>query len=147
MPEQYLTVSNPPHKSLDPASAARALNMTVAEARMKYNFPAPEVWFTHADLAAAQQSARTLVNAGLGITLVPGSVLSKVPITVRATELAADQAGLTVTTRSPQDRWPGVSVRDDSRRRWVGRSCPARRHGQARKGRPGGSRIHGGSYQ
>ncbi len=100
MSERYLIVSNPPHKISDPGSAASALNMTATEARMRYNVPAPEIWFAHDDLALAQHSARALVDAGLGIALVPGSVLSKVPIAVRATELAADQPGLTVTTRS-----------------------------------------------
>jgi hypothetical protein len=100
MAERYLIVSNPPHESSALVPAAAALGMSAADFRIKANFPAPEIWSAHADLAAAREQAGVLLAAGLRVALVPASVVEKVPAARHASALSHGPDGFTVVVES-----------------------------------------------
>jgi hypothetical protein len=97
MPERYLIVSNPPHETIDLPAAAGTLGMSVADFRMKTNFPAPEIWSAHDDIAAAQQEGQALLDAGLRVAMVPGEVLDKVPAAFPVSAISSEGGAFSVT--------------------------------------------------
>ncbi|UCG88670.1 MAG: hypothetical protein JSW71_09075 [Gemmatimonadota bacterium] len=65
---------------------------------MKLNFPAPEVWFAESEEEAARKTATALVQAGIDVAWIPGSVLAQVPAPVSTTAVAFDGDTMTLTT-------------------------------------------------
>ncbi len=74
-----LVVSNPPHAGVDPAVTARYFGLTPAEARMKTNFPAPEIWFADADQKKMEETASALRERGVSSVVLAGEDLLHVP--------------------------------------------------------------------
>ena len=62
MPAPYLLLSNPPHGEIDVALIAGSFGLTAAEARMRANFPAPEIWFADTDLDALKRTGGALMK-------------------------------------------------------------------------------------
>ncbi|UCD24292.1 MAG: hypothetical protein JSW51_14935 [Gemmatimonadota bacterium] len=79
MSSHYLVVSNPPHGSADAAEAAVHLGMTPAEARMKINFCAPEIWFTDSDREPMTEMQSVLAKCGVSTMVLTGQDLLTVP--------------------------------------------------------------------
>lgn len=57
-------LSNPPHPDPDPMAAAPVFELSVAEVRIKLNFPAPEIWFASSDAYDLEAKVTTLRKAG-----------------------------------------------------------------------------------
>ena len=72
-------VSNPPHGELDAHQAAPCFGLTLAEARMKANFVAPEIWLADTEGSKMEEAARTLQGAGLSTVVLAGNELLNVP--------------------------------------------------------------------
>jgi hypothetical protein len=79
MSTHYMIVSNPPHGSADAAKAAVYFGLTAAEARMKMNFPAPEIWLTDSDRQGMAGAQASLAECGVNTVLLEGEDLLKVP--------------------------------------------------------------------
>lgn len=79
MSATYLIVSNPPHRDIDPQVIADAFGFTAAEARMRLNFPAPEIWFADGDVAALKQTGEVLMKGGANLRIIKGSMLAAIP--------------------------------------------------------------------
>ena len=79
MAEYQLVVSNPPHRSPDPLAVAPHLGSSAAEVRMRLNFPAPEIWLAESDKDAARQATKSLIEAGVNVAWIPGSVVAAIP--------------------------------------------------------------------
>jgi hypothetical protein len=75
----FLVISNPPHGSVDAAKAAVYFDMTPAEARMKMNFAAPEVWFTDSDQERMVDVQSSLAGCGVNTVVLEGQDLLAVP--------------------------------------------------------------------
>jgi hypothetical protein len=100
MPDYYLVVSNPPHPAVQPQAAAKSLGCSAADARLRTGFPAPEIWLAEPAGAEGRQKAQALVDAGLRVVLVRGSVLAAVPTVRWATAVTLGDAELTVETEN-----------------------------------------------
>lgn len=74
-----MVVSNPPHASADAAKAAVYFGLAAAEARMKLNFPAPEIWLTDSDRQGMADAQAALAQCGVNTVLLEGGDLLKVP--------------------------------------------------------------------
>ncbi len=79
MPAPYLLLSNPPHGEIDAALIASSFGFTAAEARMRANFPAPEIWFADTDLDALKRTGGALMKGGAKVRIIKGSMLSVIP--------------------------------------------------------------------
>jgi hypothetical protein len=79
MDRHQWVVSDPPHSEADLDEAAMLLGLSVADARMKVNFGAPEVWLAHADEEQASLAATALRAAGLSVSILPAQDLLIVP--------------------------------------------------------------------
>ncbi len=80
-----LAVSNPPHGEVDPRKAAEVLNLSPAEARIKANYPAPEIWLAHEEADKLEAAARRLRDAGLRTATLAATDLLDVPVQQHAT--------------------------------------------------------------
>ena len=74
-----LVVSNPPHREVDDAEAARCFGLTPAESRLKANFSAPEIWLALPERKAAKRASEPLRKAGLNVAVIAGSDLLSIP--------------------------------------------------------------------
>ena len=99
-----LVVSNPPHAGVDPAVTAHYFGLTPAEARMKTNFPAPEIWFADADQKKMEETASALRERGVSSVVLAGEDLLRVPARTLVTsftfgdsELVAQSEGSELT--------------------------------------------------
>jgi len=63
----------------DAARAATYFGMTPAEARMKMNFPAPEIWFTDSDRQRMGDMESSLASCGVNTVVIAGQDLLTVP--------------------------------------------------------------------
>ncbi len=79
MNTHFLVVSNPPHKWGDATRAAPHLGMTAAEARMKMNFSAPEIWFTDTGRERMVEMQKSLAECGVNTVVLEGQDLLSVP--------------------------------------------------------------------
>ena len=79
MPGPYLLLSNPPHGKIDVALIAGSFGFTAAEARMRANFPAPEIWFADTDLDALKRTGGALMKGGAKVRIIKGSMLCAIP--------------------------------------------------------------------
>ncbi len=79
MPAPYLLLSNPPHGKIDVALIAGSFGFTTAEARMRVNFPAPEIWFADTDIDALKRTGGALMKGGAQVRIIKGSMLSAIP--------------------------------------------------------------------
>jgi len=80
MPAYTLLVSNPPHGEVDLWQAAPNLGLTPAEARMKANYPVPEIWLADTDKPKLEEAAGMLRQAGLNVVIVAGDDFLHVPV-------------------------------------------------------------------
>jgi len=98
MNTNYLVVSNPPHPSADAAKAAVYFGLTAAEARMKINFPAPEIWLTDSDQQVMADVQSSLADCGVNTIVLQGDDLLRVPRQTVVTSLSSGGPQLTVHT-------------------------------------------------
>jgi hypothetical protein len=106
MATQYLVVSNPPHDSVDPRATARCFGLSPAEAKMKSNFRAPEIWLADADRSALERNMDELRAAGARVQLLDGAVLVEVPAQVAASSFCFTDAGFIATADDGQVEIP-----------------------------------------
>jgi len=99
-----LVVSHPPHAGVDPAVTAQYFGLTPAEARMKANFPAPEIWFADPDQKKMEETASALRERGVSSVVLAGEDLLRVPprtlvtsFTFGDSELVAQSEGSELT--------------------------------------------------
>ena len=100
MPAPYLLLSNPPHGEIDVSLIAGSFGFTAAEARMRANFPAPEIWFADTDLDALKRTGGALMKGGAKVRIIKGSMLSAIPPTDHMTSFAFNPDGFAVQLRS-----------------------------------------------
>ncbi len=98
MAELHLIVSNPPHRDPDVAALAPLLQCAAPEARMRVNFPAPDIWLAEAVPDSARQKAQALVEAGVNVAWIPGSVLAAVSGGAMGVATTLREEGLLFTT-------------------------------------------------
>lgn len=98
MAELHLIVSNPPHRDPDVAAAAPLLQCAAPEARLKVNFPAPDIWLAEPVPDSARQKAQALLEAGVNVAWIPGSVLAAVPGCAMGVATTLADEGLHFTT-------------------------------------------------
>ena len=79
MPVPYLLISNPPHGDVDAKIAAEAFELSAAEARIRANFPSPNIWFADDDLDALKKTGATLMKAGVKVRIIKGSIMAAIP--------------------------------------------------------------------
>lgn len=100
MPAQYLLLSSPPHGEIDVALIAGSFGFTAAEARMRANFPAPEIWFADTDLDALKRTGGALMKGGAKVRIIKGSMLSAIPPTDHIASFAFHPDRFAVQLRS-----------------------------------------------
>jgi len=100
MPAPYLLLSNPPHGEIDVALIAGSFGFTAAEARMRANFPPPEIWFADIDLDALKRTGGALMKGGAKVRIIEGSMLSVIPPTDHMTSFAFHPERFAVQLRS-----------------------------------------------
>lgn len=88
-----LVVSDPPHQRIDQQAAAELLGLTVAELRMKADFPAPEVWLAFQEMDQANSAANALQQTGLNTGVVDGFDLRSLPGPDPVTSFAFAETG------------------------------------------------------
>lgn len=112
MPEYHLVVSNPPHGGAeeDLESVAECLGITVAEARMRVKFPAPEIWLVETDRDEAKHKAEGLYGAGLNCAVIAGKVLAAVPTPQHVAALSVSDSGFVAALESEE-----IPLRRDGR--------------------------------
>jgi hypothetical protein len=79
-----LVVSNPPHAEVDAVKAAEVLQLAPAEARIKANYPAPEIWLAAPNRDQLEAASGQLANAGLSTAMLAATDLLGVPKQARA---------------------------------------------------------------
>ena len=79
MPVPYLLISTPPHGDVDAKIAAEAFELSAAEARIRANFPSPNIWFADDDLDALKKTGATLMKAGVKVRIIKGSIMAAIP--------------------------------------------------------------------
>lgn len=94
----YLVVSNPPHGSVDAAKAAAHFGLTPAEARMKANFAAPEIWFAGSDRAKMEEAESSMADCGMHTVLLDGRELSTVPDRAVVNSFAIEGSRMVINT-------------------------------------------------
>ncbi len=99
-------VSDPPHDIVDQHEAARCLGLSAAEAGLKVNFPAPEVWLADKDRGKLGKAARSLDEIGLRSVILEGKALLDVPPPVIARSVAFTKKGLVVTQEKSKVQIP-----------------------------------------
>jgi hypothetical protein len=92
-----LVVSNPPHAEVDAVKAAEVLQLAPAEARIKANYPAPEIWLAAPNRDQLEAAAGQLGNAGLSTAMLAATDLLDVPKQVRATAFEFTDTHLSAT--------------------------------------------------
>jgi len=80
-----IVVSNPPHADVDAVKAAAVLQLAPAEARIKANYPAPEIWLAGPNREQLEVASGLLEEAGLRIAILAAADLLHVPAQTRAT--------------------------------------------------------------
>jgi hypothetical protein len=96
MSEHFLVVSNPPHAWADAAKAASHFGMTAAEARMKMNFPAPEIWFTDSERERMTEMQSSLASCSVNTVVLAGQDLLAVPEQSVVQSFSMDESGITI---------------------------------------------------
>lgn len=95
MAQFHLVVSNPPHADeIDYAACTKAFGLTAADAKLKINFPAPEIWFAETSAEAATGRCYDLNAAGLQAKTVDSDALRALPPHDVVTEVAGSAQGL-----------------------------------------------------
>ena len=92
-----LVVSNPPHTEVDAVKAAAVLQLAPAEARIKANYPAPEIWLAAPNRDQLTAAADLLGEAGLRTAILRATDLVGVPTQLRATRFERTDTHLSVT--------------------------------------------------
>lgn len=112
---QTLVATNPPHGDVAYEEAAAILRLSVDNLISKVRFPAPEI-LTAAEDERARGVAWALANVGLGVKVVDGGALARVPWPTPAASHAFEDEALVVRTEGRELRiWYGEPV--------VGVSC------------------------
>lgn len=104
MAEYHLIVANPPHREPDISAVVPMLGCAATEARMRLNFPAPEILLVETDSNSARQNAQALVAAGVSVAWIPGAVLSAVPKCSVGLAVALEADGLVFATTAGEVR-------------------------------------------
>jgi len=94
---QILVVSDPPHRRVDLRTVGRILGVSVADARLKMSFPAPEV-LAAADPSGALDVARSLESAGVSVAVFDARALARLPWPENATSIDFEDSGLAART-------------------------------------------------
>lgn len=92
-----LVVSNPPHTEVNAMKAAAVLQLAPAEARIKANYPAPEIWLAAPNRDQLTAAAALLGEAGLRTAIFAATDLVGVPKQLRATGFEMTETHLSVT--------------------------------------------------
>jgi hypothetical protein len=92
-----LVVSNPPHAEVDPVKAAAVLQLAPAEARIKANYPAPEIWLAAPNRDQLDVASKQLGEAGLSTATLAATNLLGVPKQARVTAFEFTDTHLAVT--------------------------------------------------
>ncbi len=88
MPVPYQLISKPPHGDVDAKIVAEAFELSAAEARMRTNFPSPEIWFADEDVDALKKTGGALLKAGAKVRIIKGSMLTAIPRADQMTSFA-----------------------------------------------------------
>ena len=92
-----LVVSNPPHNDVNARQAAPCFGLPPAEARMKANYPAPEIWLADTDKSKMEEAAQDLREAGLNVVAVAGEELANFPPQVKVKSFSFADSHLLVS--------------------------------------------------
>ncbi len=92
-----LVVSNPPHNEVNARQAAPCFGLPPAEARMKANYPAPEIWLADTDKSKMEEEAQALREAGLNVVVVAGEELANFPPQVKVKSFSFADSHLLVS--------------------------------------------------
>ena len=92
-----LVVSNPPHNEVNARQAAPCFGLPPAEARMKANYPAPEIWLADTDKSKMEEEAQALREAGLNVAVVAGEELANFPPQVQVKSFSFADSHLLVS--------------------------------------------------
>ena len=92
-----LVVSNPPYAEVDAVKAAEVLQLAPAEARIKANYPAPEIWLAAPNRDQLEVASRQLGEAGLSTVMLAATDLLGVPKQARATAFEVTDTHLAAT--------------------------------------------------
>ena len=103
MPVPYLLLSNPPHGDVDAMIVAQAFGLSAAEARMKTNFPSPEIWFADEAVDALKKTGGALMKAGAKVRIIKGSMLTAIPRADQMTSFAFGPDRFTAQLRSSDE--------------------------------------------
>lgn len=103
MPVPYLLLSNPPHGDVDAKIVAEAFGLSAAEARMRTNFPSPEIWFADEDVDTLKKTGGTMMKAGAKVRIIKGSMLTAIPRADQMTSFAFGPDGFTAQLRSSDE--------------------------------------------
>ncbi|NNG14844.1 MAG: hypothetical protein HKM89_00095 [Gemmatimonadales bacterium] len=95
-----LVVSNPPHAEVDAVKAAEVLQLAPAEARIKANYPAPEIWLAASSRDQLDAASKQLGEAGLNTSTLAATDLLGVPKQARATNFEFTDTHLAATVDS-----------------------------------------------
>jgi hypothetical protein len=106
MDRHHWIVSDPPHGEVDYEQGAALLGLTVADARLKINFRAPEPWLAISDAHQASDTAQALRDAGLQVMTVFGPNLLDVPSPTLATSFSFADDALVVPNEEGEVRVP-----------------------------------------
>jgi hypothetical protein len=103
VPLQVFVVSDPPHPSVQLEAVAGIFRLDPADARLKVDFPAPEV-LNATDPEHAAEFAASLTGAGMNVNVFDGGELARIPwpapvssFEFRGDGLVADVSGRSVT--------------------------------------------------
>ena len=92
-----LVVSNPPYAEVDAVKAAEVLQLAPAEARIKANYPAPEIWLAAPSRDQLEVASRQLGEAGLSTVMLAATDLLGVPKQTRAAAFEVTDTHLAAT--------------------------------------------------
>ncbi len=92
-----LVLSNPPHNEVNARQAAPCFGLPPAEARMKANYPAPEIWLADTDKSKMEEEAQALREAGLNVVVVAGEELANFPPQVQVKSFSFADSRLLVS--------------------------------------------------
>lgn len=99
-------VSDPPHGEVDVNEAAMLLGLAAADARIKFNFGAPEVWLAYSEEDQAAAVLNALRATGLSVRLVPADDLLSVPAPIPVLSLSFAKDGLAADTEDGEVHVP-----------------------------------------
>ncbi len=101
-----LVVSNPPHNEVNARQAAPCFGLPPAEARMKANYPVPEIWLADTDKNKMEEAAQALREAGLNVVVVASEELANFPPQVKVKSFSFADSHLLVSVEDTDVELP-----------------------------------------